>query len=266
MKKMFSLFSIFLFSLLLIFVIPASANTMPGKQEASFEYWYDKGLISRKAKNHEQAIEDFTKAIQIESTRSLFLKQNYVKVYLARGYSYSLLNQYDQAIADFTKVIQIDPANPRPYFLLGTSYGAMEKYDQAEINLIKALQLDPDDFSTHQVLGYLYYKLQKYDLSIRYYTQALQLNPTYYMIYSDRAHSYLRSEQFDLAIEDLLKACELTPKSAANYYYNIAFAHYKLENDSQALKYYRLFLETRRPDQMNKETEWAKQRIIELSN
>lgn len=52
-------------------------------------------------RQHEQAIQDFDKAIAINP--------NFGVVYVCRGDAYSSLKQYEKALKDFDKAIELDP-------------------------------------------------------------------------------------------------------------------------------------------------------------
>jgi tetratricopeptide (TPR) repeat protein len=52
-------------------------------------------------KDHSGAIEDYTKAISLDS--------NYVRAYFNRGNSYMHLGNYASAILDFNKAISLEP-------------------------------------------------------------------------------------------------------------------------------------------------------------
>ena len=60
--------------------------------------YYSRGIAYARKGNYEQAIDDFTQAIQ--------LKPDYADVYYHRANAYSDKDDYDHAIEDYTKVIQ----------------------------------------------------------------------------------------------------------------------------------------------------------------
>src|SRR3989338_1288964 len=63
--------------------------------------WFDKGYQHSLNKEHDSAIEAYTKAIQLDP--------NYADAYNNRGLAYDNKRQYDRAIEDYNKAIALDP-------------------------------------------------------------------------------------------------------------------------------------------------------------
>ena len=59
-------------------------------------------------KNYNQAIEEFTKAIKLNSRLSIAYK-NRGLAYTDRGYDYSIAGDYDRAIADYNQAVRLNP-------------------------------------------------------------------------------------------------------------------------------------------------------------
>jgi len=63
------------------------------------EACYNEGLAKDKLGDHQGAIGDYTKAIE--------LKPEFAKAYYIRGATYSMLDQKDNALSDFTRAIEL---------------------------------------------------------------------------------------------------------------------------------------------------------------
>ncbi|MCU4139364.1 MAG: hypothetical protein MW690_001296 [Methanophagales archaeon] len=64
---------------------------------------YSRLCIHAELNEYEQAIEDFSKAIE--------LNPNYAGAYYNRGIAYAKLNQHERAIEDYNKAIELNPAS-----------------------------------------------------------------------------------------------------------------------------------------------------------
>ena len=62
----------------------------------------------KQSKSHDQAISDFTKAIE--------MNPRYYQAYYNRGIVYGNKGQYDQAISDYNKAIEINPRFAQAYY------------------------------------------------------------------------------------------------------------------------------------------------------
>jgi tetratricopeptide (TPR) repeat protein len=76
--------------------------------------YYERGFQNTLEERYDQAILDFTQAVQFNPRHKL--------AYLARGNAYEEKEKYDYAILDFTNVIHIDPEFREGYFSRGRVY------------------------------------------------------------------------------------------------------------------------------------------------
>jgi hypothetical protein len=86
-----------------------NASTNPN----SWVAYYNLGFIYYENGLYDQAISDYSKAIEINP--------NYTKAYTNRGVAYYKKALYDQAISDYNKAIEIDPHYAVPYFDKGVA-------------------------------------------------------------------------------------------------------------------------------------------------
>jgi tetratricopeptide (TPR) repeat protein len=93
----------------------------------------------------EQAISDFTKAIEIAPSeaiiyhdRNLYIGKE--TIYLERGLSYSKNGNYDLAIDDYTQALKRRIGAPlgRAYYSRALAYYAKENYDRAYDDVMNA--------------------------------------------------------------------------------------------------------------------------------
>jgi len=94
---------------------------------------YNRGTRNAKNGNLTQAIEDFTKAIEI--------KPDDIMAYNNRGSAFAQQGDYIQAISDFTKAIGINTNDPVAYHNRAVAYYCLKLYDKAwgDINTVKEI-------------------------------------------------------------------------------------------------------------------------------
>ena len=86
--------------------------------------------------NYDKAIEDFNKAIKLDSSLAV--------AYNNRGSAYSLIKNYNKAIEDFSKAIKLNPDKLwLIYYSRGNTYNFLESYEKAIEDWEKAIELNP---------------------------------------------------------------------------------------------------------------------------
>jgi tetratricopeptide (TPR) repeat protein len=83
----------------------ASADSQSTRKSATD--WLQKGVVLAMAGKNQEALEAFTKAIE--------LNPKYAEAYNNRVIAYLKLGNYQQAIRDYDKAIKLDPKNAMAY-------------------------------------------------------------------------------------------------------------------------------------------------------
>ena len=94
---------------------------------------------------YEQAIEEFTKAINLNPNQIS-------KIYFSRGLAYGAKGDYDNSITDYSTSLQVNPNEAKVYRERGRVYGIKGDYDLALADINAALQIDPDDQDSKKYL------------------------------------------------------------------------------------------------------------------
>ncbi len=97
------------------------------------EAYLKKGNAYSKEKNYDQAILNFTKAIEINS--------NFELAYKIRGHTFLTQGNLTQAILDFTKVIKMNPKDAEIYFGRSLAYFILRDYEKCWRDVHKAQEL-----------------------------------------------------------------------------------------------------------------------------
>ena len=105
----------------------------PGDTESLFL----RGLVYRDLGELEQALADFSAAIELE--------ENYGLARHARGITNLNLGEFQGALRDFDAVIGLDPDNAAAQRGRGVALGGLGRDDEAVRDLDRSLGLDPDN-------------------------------------------------------------------------------------------------------------------------
>jgi len=211
-------------------------------------------------RQNQQAINDYTKAIQIGGSDNALAYDN-------RSIAYQNLGQTANANADQARACSLDSQycplptptprptatpNARSYYDKGGEYYAAENWVMAIGEYTKAIQLDPDDAILYNDRGNAYHGFKKYDLAISDFDHSISLDPEYAHAYFGRgyAHHWLSrggdtktSELLDIAnneqaVRDFTKAIELDPGYADAYFIRSSANDWLMEKTGN-MEYYR---------------------------
>lgn len=95
------------------FIICMSWQAVFAQEKGSPLEWFNKGMALKNNSVYEEAINMFTKAIELD--------KNYVDAYLQRGHAYWVSDaaRYRDSMADFDKAVSIAPTNGEAYYQRG---------------------------------------------------------------------------------------------------------------------------------------------------
>jgi len=231
----------------------------------------DQGIASYNSGNLEQAIQDFTEAIELDP--------DYALAYFKRAVAFRILGDYEQAIADYDQAIRIDPKESNAYNNRGWCYFNLGDYEQAIADYSHAIEVDPNNShftAPYNNRGWVYYLQAHYDQALDDFNRAISLNPSAYALIRRavvhdtmghpekaaddfeqaienydgelvEAHNYLAwtlahdlDTHYEEALEHALRSVELDPQ--AHNHDTLALVYYKLEQYDKALEHYNITL------------------------
>lgn len=106
------------------------------------EYYFSRGRAYLQLGKNNEAIADYTKVIQLQSTSTTVAK-NLPLVYHNRGLGYSLVAKNSMAIADLNMAIKLRPDYASAYKVRGLIYKKMGNLKMANADLATAEKLQP---------------------------------------------------------------------------------------------------------------------------
>ena len=118
-----------------VLIICMAWQTVFAQEKGSPLEWFHKGVALENKRVYEEAINMFTKAIELDD--------NYVDAYLQRGKSYrgSRATKPELSMADFDKAIAIDPINAETYYQRGLLNTFILNIEDAQTDMITAAGL-----------------------------------------------------------------------------------------------------------------------------
>ncbi|CAD8195646.1 unnamed protein product [Paramecium octaurelia] len=204
--------------------------------------YINRGELCNQIGQKQQALEDYSSAIQIDPENAEF--------YYIRGVLNHDMGNYESALLDYDKAIELEPLDPKFYFHRGIQNNDMGNQEQALLDYNQVLLLDPTHANTYCNRGYLrtlqigiVHKM----LEIKN-RQSLILIKLYSTILQVRRVTYYEMKNYVDALLDYDKAIELDATDP-KIYYNRGILYQDIRNLQQALLNYNqaIHLDQRNP-------------------
>ncbi|MEA5418962.1 CHAT domain-containing tetratricopeptide repeat protein, partial [Spirulina sp. CCNP1310] len=152
---------------------------------------------------YQKAIDDFTKAIEIEKNQSSYWEN--------RGRAYLLWKQYEKAIENFNRAIVLDPCNTSAHGNLGVVYKDLNQYQEAIKNFDQVINIDRRDIYAYCNRGSAYHNLGYYEEAIQDFDRAIKLDPDDAYAYNGRGYAYYKLGYYEEAVRDFDRAIKIEP-------------------------------------------------------
>jgi len=220
-----------------------------GYNNRGFLYWDHyaidiyKDNPQMKEKYVEKALQDFTKAINLDYTyaepflnrgilyyntgrpdqaladfnRFLELKPDNPDGLLNRANTLSTLGRFKEAIPDYNKYLTIKNDDPKAYMWRGIAYFNIQNYDSAIIDFNKSIEIDPDYYEPYYWLGVIYYNQKDYSNALKYLDLSISKNSNNANSYIWKGLCYMNMNEYHKAIEQYSKAIEIDPNNSTAY-------------------------------------------------
>ncbi|MGA2782943.1 MAG: tetratricopeptide repeat protein, partial [Smithella sp.] len=163
--------------------------------------YYDRGATYSRLGNYKQAIEDYSRAIEINP--------GFAAAYNNRSDVYAGLGNYRQAIEDLNRVIEFNPGFAAAYNKRGNAYNGLGNYRQAIEDCSRAIEIEPAYAEAYNNRGNAYDGLGNHKQAIEDYDRAIEIKPRYAELYYNRGIGYLNQGDNISGCRDARKSCEL---------------------------------------------------------
>jgi tetratricopeptide (TPR) repeat protein len=173
--------------------------------------WFEKGYASHTSGNYNDAINAYSKAIELNPKLAM--------AYNNRGNAYYMLGNHRQAIHDLDKAIELDPKLALAYHNRGLAYNGLGNYNQAIHDLDKAIELDPKFAGAYVARGIVYVQLRNRKQALNDFNRAIKVDPKFAPAYASRGIVYIKLRNRKQELNDYNRAIEVDPKFAPAYYF-----------------------------------------------
>lgn len=161
------------------------------KPSEGHAYYYKGILYGTFFKEHEKAIENFQKCIELGE--QIQAANNHI------AYELFLLNKYEQAIKQCDKNMQRSEKNSISYWIKGACLVEKGSLDEAEKTIREALELYPDNHLHSSALGIILSKKGNHEEAIQYHKRAVSVDPESTAFRFNLAKTYFKINQMDEA-------------------------------------------------------------------
>ncbi|MGD8794229.1 MAG: tetratricopeptide repeat protein [Anaerolineae bacterium] len=177
--------------------------------ENPWAYLY-RGLIREGQGEEKRALEDYTRAIRLNS--------EFLEGYYHRGLLLSKLEEYDKAFQDQNRVLELDSEHAGAHTARGVARAALGDSQWALNDLDQGCALAPQSAQAFFDRGCVRQSLGMQDEALADFQYIIELEPDFAPAYMARGDAYAALEEHWQAINDYNRTIELQPKNAAAYY------------------------------------------------
>jgi len=214
--------------------------------------YYMRGWIHYSLENLEQAITDFTRALELDPSyiadylalgivsrefhdlrsslvaldRALELDPTSAIVYMNRGWTYHWSGETQLALDDFNRALELDPQVTEAYNGRGWVHIVLKEYEQALDDFNHALELNPKSRDALHGRGGVYVQLKEYEHAIADFDHYLEIDKANPYVYLRRGIAYAGLKNHQQALADFDRALTLDPKNTKVYLYPEVY-HYR---------------------------------------
>ncbi|MBN1385148.1 MAG: tetratricopeptide repeat protein [Elusimicrobia bacterium] len=183
-----------------------------------YEIYFALGILERRISNWPKAIENFRKALAINS-RYPPARFHLAEALYYLGNVYYNSGNFAEAQKSYEESIRFNPGFALSYSGLGNVYKKKGLINKAVEFYERALAIDPFSARTHFKLGYAYEDIGMYIQAIEHYKKAIQFSSGYVQAHFNLGNVYMSSGMLNEAIKKYKKVIQLNPKFAGAYYH-----------------------------------------------
>ena len=156
------------------------------------ESYFLRGDAQARLKNFSAAVEDFTKALEIQPEE---------KIYKKRGEVYLELKNFSAAIEDFNKFLEFSSEDKTAHKGLAIAFANLKNKKLALENFDKFVELS-EEKNFYNLLGEIYFALGEYEKAVENFSKHIELDKYTLETYYLRGKSYFEQKNYESALSD----------------------------------------------------------------
>jgi WD40 repeat protein/serine/threonine protein kinase/predicted Zn-dependent protease len=180
---------------------PPAAQATP--QSEDWKYFLDRGRSYAELGDHENALADFSRAIE--------LKGDEPEPWRERGLSYATQRLWNEALADLSKAIDLKRTSPEFWYQRALAYYWASNPEKALADLNMAIGLAPNFWEPYFLRGTLLYQRRQWEEAVRDFSKVLKDRPNHGEAANNRGLCYWSLRRYREAAEDHRAAIRAKP-------------------------------------------------------
>lgn len=207
----------------------ADLKRAPKDETFELSVRFTRGIVAAKMAKYDEAIRDFSYAIekQFDVTRALSY----------RGYALMQARQVERALADFDQVVERTGDKLEPWLLIdrGWCRATLRQFDGAISDLTRALELSSDKAEVLQTRANTYRAKGDLEHALADLDQITQLKPKDPLAYIERTILLIKMEKYERARNEASRIVELWPEECVAYDFRALVTCLTSDNWTRAL-------------------------------
>jgi len=186
-------------------------NVVAGQEEealgkVSVHILLKKGVVLAGLDRHEEALEAFDKALEINL--------DYADAWSNKGVVLAGLDRYEEALAACDKALEINPDFANAWYNKGVDLAGLDRDEEALAAYDKALKINPDFVNAWSNKGAALGRLDRHEEALAAYDKALKINPDYTDAWYNKGAALRHLDRNEEALVAFDKALEINPDDA----------------------------------------------------
>lgn len=171
--------------------------------------WNDKGVTFGRLGRHEEGLDVFSKAIEINP--------QYAGAWYNKGVALYELGRHQEALDAYNKAIEIDPQYADAWYNKGVALCDVGRYKEALDAFSKAIEIDPQDASAWNNKGVALDDLGRHEEALDAHNKAIEIDPQNASAWNNKGVALYELGRYEEALEAYNKAIEINPQYALAY-------------------------------------------------
>ncbi|CAN6194283.1 unnamed protein product [Urochloa humidicola] len=171
--------------------------------------WCAVGNCFALRKDHETALKNFQRAVQLDS--------RFAYAHTLCGHEYSALEDYENSLKFYRCALQVDERHYNAWYGLGVVYLRQEKFEFAEHHFRRAFQINPRSSVLMCYLGMALHSLKRNEEALEMMEKAIAADKKNPLPKYQKALILLGLQKYTEALEELERLKEIAPHESSMY-------------------------------------------------